>query len=54
MGPLMCAQMVGSTEDLTTNSAGVGLDPRVESHVPGQHVTARETSLTHVTEISFA
>ena len=38
---------------LTTDRAGVGFDPSVKPHVPGQHVTAGETSLTNITKVSL-
>ena len=54
VGSLMRRQVVRSTEDLSTDSAGVGLDSCVKFHVSRQHVTARNTSLAHITEVSFA
>ena len=38
---------------LTTDRAGVRFDPSVKPHVPGQHVTAGETSLTNITKVSL-
>ena len=54
VGSLMRQQVVRPAEDLSTHSAGVGLDSFVKSHVLRQHVTARETLLAHITEVSFA
>lgn len=38
---------------LATHPAGVGLDPGVEPHVPGQHVAAGEAPLTNVAEVGL-
>ena len=38
---------------LAAHPAGVGLDAGVEPHVPGQHVTPGEASLTDITEIGL-
>ena len=38
---------------LTTDRAGVRFDPSVKPHVPGQHVTPGETSLTNITKVSL-
>ena len=54
VGSLMRRQVVRSTEDLSTDSAGVGFDSCVKSHVSRQHVTACKTSLAHITEVRFA
>lgn len=53
VGPLVGGEMVRPAEDLTTDCAGVRFDPGVKPHVPGQHVTAGETSLTNITKVSL-
>ena len=49
----MGGEVVGPAEHLAADCAGVGLDAGVESHVPGQHVTPGEASLTDITKIGL-
>jgi len=53
VSPLVGGEVVRPAEHLSTHRAGVGLDPGVESHVPGQHVTAGEASLTDITKVGL-
>lgn len=45
---LVGAQVIGSAEYLSTDSASVRLYAGVESHMPRKHVGTGETPLTHV------
>jgi len=53
VSPLVGGEVVGPAEHLPADCAGVGLDAGVESHVPGQHVTPGEASLTDITKIGL-
>ena len=49
----MGGQVIGSRENLATNSTSVWLDTRMETHMAGQHIRACKASTTNVAQIGL-
>ena len=54
VSPLVRGEMVGPAEHLAAHLAAVGFVSRVESHMPGQHVTPGEGSLADFAQVGSA